>query len=86
MTDPTTDIKAPAENTAATLARVLPTPKILYPSEPKLGDVIQIAVPKGFELKEVDTQKKLANPRLARARVKFNWCGPIACMKAPRID
>lgn len=61
----------PQPNIAETLARVLPVASILHPASPQLGDVIQFAVPKGFDLKEVDTEKLLPNPRRTAATATF---------------
>lgn len=58
-------------NIAETLAKVLPTASILYPANPVPGDVIHFAVPKGFDLKEVDTEKLLSAPRRTTAVAAF---------------
>ena len=52
-----------AKNLAETLADVLPVAKIVYPAEPAVGDILHIAVPKAFELKTIDTEALLLNPR-----------------------
>ena len=64
------------ENIAATLARVLPEAKIvssLYESGSESAvAVMQIAVPKSFDLKELDFEKLLPNPRRTKAVANFS--------------
>lgn len=63
------------ENIAATLARVLPTAEIIATiGEPNtsLPAVLQIAVPKSFDLKEVDFEKLLPNPRRTKGTATFS--------------
>jgi uncharacterized protein YfdQ (DUF2303 family) len=56
------------ENIAATLARVLPTAAVVHSQKTASEEaaVLQIAVPKSMELKEIDTEKLLPNPRRAK--------------------
>jgi uncharacterized protein YfdQ (DUF2303 family) len=58
-------------NIAETLARVLPTAKIVYPPSPTQGDLIHVAVPKNFEMKEIDTEKLLGMPRRTKGTADF---------------
>jgi uncharacterized protein YfdQ (DUF2303 family) len=57
---------AEAENIAQTLARELPSPGILR-TDPDRPEVMTVAVPKGFEVKELDFEKHLPAPRRAKA-------------------
>ncbi|MCV2365560.1 YfdQ family protein [Paucibacter sp. DJ1R-11] len=62
------------ENIAATLARVLPEAKIITTLKEANSDfpaLMQIAVPKSFELKELDFEKLLPNPRRTKAAAQF---------------
>lgn len=62
------------ENIASTLARVLPDAKIVTTLMERNGSapaLMQIAVPKAFELKEVDFEKLLENPRRTKAAATF---------------
>lgn len=55
-------------NIADSLADLLPKPHILTEREPAgVGSVVHIAVPKGFELKTIDNEPLLANPRRTRS-------------------
>lgn len=63
------------ENIAATLARVLPTAVILATqaeANSQQAASLQIAVPKSFDLKEVDFEKLLPNPRRTKATAEFS--------------
>jgi len=61
------------ENIAATLARVLPKATVAHTLELRENDgVLQIAVPKNFELREIDTEKFMPNPRRAKATAFFS--------------
>ena len=62
---------ATTDNIAATLAKVLPTAVIVHPHEPVAGDTLQIAVPKAFDLKTIDTEHLLANPRRTKGEARF---------------
>jgi len=55
-----------AENIAQTLARELPSPGILR-TDPDRPEVMTVAVPKGFEVKELDFEKHLPAPRRTKA-------------------
>jgi uncharacterized protein YfdQ (DUF2303 family) len=68
--------EAEHENIATTLARVLPTAEIVQVSDPhaepgSVGCIFQIAVPKGMDLKEIDTEKLLRGPRRAKGAYTF---------------
>lgn len=67
MADPTLR----PENLAETLARVLPDARILFPSEPHPGDLLHIAVPKACDVRQVDTEFLLDNPRRTKATATF---------------
>lgn len=73
MAEPTYTTATPAQqpNIAETLARVLPTAAIVYPADPELGDVIHVAVPKNFELREIDTERLLPQPRRTKGTADF---------------
>ena len=58
-------------NIAETLARVLPVATLLHPKEPVPGDIIQVALPAGMTLKDIDTEKMLANPRRTKSTADF---------------
>jgi len=60
------------ENLAETLARVLPDARILFPWEPKIGDLLQIIVPKNSELRQFDMEPLLPNPRRTKAVARFS--------------
>lgn len=74
-------------NIAETLARVLPTAVIVHPAEPIAGSVLQIAVPKAFDLKTVDTESLLPNPRRTKGTAAFadadSFLGYVARHKRP---
>lgn len=72
MTDPTPTNKPEPENIAATLARVLPKAEVVYPYVPSTGDLVQIAIPKGFDLREIDTERMMPYPREARSTAQFS--------------
>lgn len=65
------DDNTTAGNIAATLAKVLPTAVIVHPTAPVIGDTLQIAVPKAFDLKTIDTEHLLPNPRRTKATASF---------------
>jgi len=62
------------KNIAETLAEVLPVAKVITTlataSEPQA--LIEIAVPRGFDIKEIDTEKLLNNPRRTKAAAQFS--------------
>lgn len=62
------------ENIAATLARVLPEAKVVYTDADADGApaIVHIAVPKTFDLREIDAEKLLAHPRRTRAKAVFS--------------
>jgi uncharacterized protein YfdQ (DUF2303 family) len=68
MADPTLR----PENLAETLARVLPDARILFPSEPKIGDMLQVIVPKNSELRQFDMEQLLPNPRRTKGVAHFS--------------
>ncbi len=77
--NPSTELKSlEVENLAQTLARVLPEAKLL--SATSLADIraqdgiTQIAVPKGFELKQIDHEALLLNPRQTKAVATLSDC------------
>jgi uncharacterized protein YfdQ (DUF2303 family) len=60
------------ENIAETLARVLPKAELLPPGGADYdGEILRYAVPKGSEIKEIDTEKLLPNPRRTSATAAF---------------
>lgn len=60
-------------NIADALAEHLPKAAVIAEYEPQLGgEVLQVAVPKWFELKEVDTEKLLPAPRRTTGIAKFD--------------
>jgi uncharacterized protein YfdQ (DUF2303 family) len=61
------------ENIAATLDRVLPKPVVLSVENPAAGQgsVTHVAVPRGFELKQIDNEHLLSKPRRAIAVASF---------------
>ena len=63
------------ENIAATLARTLPTAAIISSINERGTDqlgLLEIAVPKNFDLKELDFERLLPNPRRTKAIAKFS--------------
>lgn len=62
MNDPTTQT-----NIAETLAREMARPAVVE----RTGDLLHIAVPKSYDLKEVDTENLLPNPRRMRLKPSF---------------
>lgn len=63
-----------AENIAQTLARVLPQAGIVR-TDPDRPEVMTIAVPKGYELKDLDFEKLLPEPRRAKATATLTDAG-----------
>lgn len=66
------------ENIAATLARVLPQPLTLF-GVPERGAatgapaaVTEVALPPGWKIEELDSEKLLANPRRVKATFQFS--------------
>ncbi len=88
MNQPTLTSKPePAENIAATLARVLPAAAIIYPTEPTPGDTIHVAVPHGYVLQNFDTESQCDNPRRAMALATFSDAASfLAYVKRHAID
>ncbi|KQY83724.1 DUF2303 family protein [Pelomonas sp. Root1444] len=70
------DYDTDGENIAQTLARELPRPSIVSAitvGNPADNDtLLQIAIPKGFDLKEVDLERLLPNPRRTKAAATLN--------------
>jgi uncharacterized protein YfdQ (DUF2303 family) len=61
------------KNIAETLADVLPKAAIVHTQQRAEGDaILQIAVPKGYELKQIDTEGLLPNPRRTKAKASFS--------------
>lgn len=60
-----------AKNLADSLASLLPTAAIVYPPAPAIGDVLQVAIPKTFDLKAIDTECLLAHPRRVKGAAAF---------------
>lgn len=58
------------ENIAETLARVLPEAKLIHRAPNDA--ILHFAVPKTFDLKEVDTEKLLDHPRRTKALATFS--------------
>jgi uncharacterized protein YfdQ (DUF2303 family) len=71
MAETYTTAPAPQPNIAETLARVLPTAALLHPQYPGPGDILRIAVPKTFDIKEIDTEALLPTPRRTSASAAF---------------
>lgn len=61
------------ENVAATLARILPTASILYTAEDLNGNPmrLQVALPAGVTITEIDFEKMMPSPRRTKARATF---------------
>ena len=58
------------ENIAETLVKALPRPELLlsqWPETDGFGGITHFAVPKGFEIKSIDSENLLSRPRRAKA-------------------
>jgi uncharacterized protein YfdQ (DUF2303 family) len=62
------------ENLAATLKRVLPTAVVLHAAADPAGTPLRlnVAVPEGFKLEEIDFEKLMPNPRRTKAKASFS--------------
>ena len=59
------------KNLADSLAALLPDARIVYPGTPAVGDILHMAIPKTFDLKQIDTEQLLPNPRRVNGAAKF---------------
>lgn len=73
MSTPSLESKE-VENLAQTLARVLPQPEPVWTDDDatRTGGIHHVAIPKGYELKHLDNEAALPNPRRTKALVTLS--------------